>query len=105
MKSPVGGNVCPRSHRSTLRYADAAGSHTCVVTVDSRYGLKNTGDSVDGHDVVDAQYGSPGGSGYRAHRPNPRFVVANTTRAGALPAPSDPARVLYSMWSRVADRS
>src|SRR3954466_2547081 len=64
MLSPDGGNCCARSHESTLRYAEAVGFHTFVVTLVNRYGVKNAGASRPGQLAADgSQYWSHGVSG------------------------------------------
>src|SRR6266545_1060933 len=94
MRSPDGGNVWVRSHRSTLREAAVAASHTLVVTADSCHCRKYAGVVRFGHDDV-PQYRSNGVSRYSAavQPPTHRAVLPSHTCAGALPEASDPARV------------
>src|SRR6266508_2460758 len=95
MRSPDGGKVWLRSHRSTLRYAEVAASHTRVVMADSFHCRKYAGVVRFGHDVEELQYRSNGASRYSAavQPPTHRPALVNHTCTGALPEASDPARV------------
>src|SRR5882724_9423840 len=96
-----------------LTYALEPVSYRCAVTESSRSGSQNDGDGCALHEVaVVAQNWSHGVSGQFSGCPlhwskasGQRVPMPKTTFSGALPEPSDPARVPYSMWSRSTVRS